>query len=80
MIPLATVVLYLRESDWAQLLRTQKGMRASELDSEEFWRDRASSTFGRHLDCVQVTIPYIGFLLLLHHTRLVVVFWLLFRM
>ena len=53
--PLASVVLYLTESELAQLLRTQKAMLTSELESDEFWRARCCSTFGQHLQHIQVS-------------------------
>lgn len=52
--PLATVVLYLTEGALAQLLRTQKAMLTRELESDEFWRERCCSTFGQHLQHIQV--------------------------
>jgi len=54
--PLATVVLYLTEGELAQLLRTQKMMLTSELESDEFWRERSCSTFGQHLQYIQVPL------------------------
>eukprot|EP00752_Nemacystus_decipiens_P012539 g11107.t1 len=53
--PLSTVVLYLTEGDLAQLLRTHMDVktRTSELASDEFWRVRCCSAFGRHLDHIQ---------------------------
>lgn len=54
--PLSTVALYLTEGDLAQLLRThvEINSRAGEVASDEFWRVRCCSAFGRHLDCIQV--------------------------
>ncbi len=52
--PLATVVLYLTEGELAQLLRTEKAILTSELESDEFWRERCCSTFGQHMQHVQV--------------------------
>lgn len=52
--PLTQAVLYLREGDVAQLLRTEKELSASALDSSEFWRERCCSTFGRHVECIEV--------------------------
>lgn len=52
--PLVSAVLYLTEGDVAQLLRTGKAMSTSPLFSDEFWRERCCSTFGRHLECLEV--------------------------
>lgn len=52
--PLMSAVLYLTEGDVAQLLRTSNAMNSSPLCSDEFWRERCCSTFGGHLECLEV--------------------------
>lgn len=55
--PLATAALFLTEADVAQLLRTDKEMatlNATEVVSDEFWRERCCRTFGDHADVIEV--------------------------
>lgn len=63
--PMATVMLYLTEGDMARVMRThlEMKMKESEVASHEFWRGRCCSTFGRHVDSIQVS----AVLLLLAH-------------
>lgn len=52
--PLENAVMFLREGDVGQLLRTNKDMHLSAVDSNEFWHERCCDTFGRYLHCIEV--------------------------
>lgn len=54
--PLENAVMFLREGDVGQLLRTDKDMHFSAVDSDEFWRERCCHMFGRHLHCIEVRL------------------------
>lgn len=54
--PLENAVMFLREGDVGQLLRTNKDMHLSAVDSDEFWRERCCHTFGRYLHCIEVRL------------------------